>query len=148
MGGFLQNSDQLGTNIAFLDETTFLLANKQTTHSGVSGIRSVPVTTAKVLFNKIDRSLLTTKNLSSIVSDVSAKIDDTVFRLSINNAYHNEIISVINADRLSTQFTFVTSGGGALATATAAVSGFVTLSAQGNNSVGPTLRRLYNLGYV
>ena len=48
------------------------------------------------------------------------------------------IIAVINSDRLSTQFTFDST----------ASSAFQTASAEEFNSVGPTLRRLYQLGYV
>ena len=54
--------------------------------------------------------------------------------------YLNDTIAVITADRVAIQATFVEGGGTG--------SEVMNLSAKGNNSVGPTLRRLYHLGYV
>ena len=88
---------------------------------------------AKVLFTKED-------TLNSNFATTSAKIDDVVYKLQIDTKYVGKELAVINGDRLATQFTFnneLTAG-----------TNFQTASAQGNNSVGPTLRRLYHLGYV
>tara|TARA_E500000318_G_scaffold52122_1_gene48712 strand:+ start:613 stop:984 length:372 start_codon:yes stop_codon:yes gene_type:complete len=121
----------LGDNIAFFNETTFGLGDEQTTTTGVTGIKVSDSSTAKVLFTKED-------TLNSSTISTSAKIDDVVYHLDIDTAYNGKELAVINGDRLSTQFTFDSS----------LSSAFQTASAQGNNSVGPTLRRLYHLGYV
>jgi hypothetical protein len=121
----------LGDNLAFFNETTFGLADEQTSVTGVSGISVSDGSSAKVLFTKED-------TLISNTISTSAKIDGIEYELDIDEAYDGKIISVIDGDRLSTQFTFNSAFG----------SEFQTASAQGNNSVGPTLRRLYHLGYV
>ena len=121
----------LGDNLAFFNETTFGLADEQTSVTGVSGILVSDGSSAKVLFTKED-------TLTSTTVSTSAKIDSIEYELNIDAAYNGKIISVIDSDRLSTQFTFNSAFG----------SEFQTVSAQGNNSVGPTLRRLYHLGYV
>ena len=123
----------LGDNIAFFNETTFGLGDEQTTTTGVTGIKVSDSSIAKVLFTKED-------TLQTHSATVSAKIDDIVYELVIDNAYFGKELAVINGDRLATQFTFTR--------ALTAGSNFQTPSAQGNNSVGPTLRRLYHLGYV
>ena len=123
----------LGDNLAFLNETTFGLADEQTSTTGVSGMIVSNETTAKVLFNKEG-------TLQTHFATVSAKIDDVVYELDIDNAYFGKELAIINGDRIATQFTFTR--------ALTAGSNLQTLSAQGTNSVGPTLRRLYHLGYV
>ena len=120
----------LGDNLAFFNETTFGLADEQTSVTGVSGILVSDGSSAKVLFTKED-------TLTSTTVSTSAKIDDIEYELNIDTAYNGKIIAVIDGDRLATQFTFLSAN-----------SDFQQLSAQGNNSVGPTLRRLYHLGYV
>ena len=121
----------LGDNLAFFNETTFGLADEQTSVTGVSGISVSDGSSAKVLFTKED-------TLISNTISTSAKIDDIEYELNIDTAYNGKIIAVIDSNRLSTQFQFLS----------AESNKFQPLSAQGNNSVGPTLRRLYHLGYV
>lgn len=121
----------LGDNTAFFNETTFGLGDEQTSVTGVSGISVSDDSGAKVLFTKLD-------SLNSVTVTTSAIIGDVEYELDIDTAYNGEIIAVINGDRLSTQFTFDST----------ASSAFQTASAEGFNSVGPTLRRLYQLGYV
>lgn len=121
----------LGDNTAFFNETTFYLAEEQTSVTGVSGIKVSDASVAKVLFTKLD-------SLNSATVTTSAVIGDVEYELDIDAAYDSQLIAVINSDRLATQFTF----------ASGASSDFQTASATGNNSVGPTLRRLYHLGYV
>lgn len=121
----------LGDNTAFFNETTFGLGDEQTSVTGVSGMLVSDGSGAKALFTKLD-------SLNSVTVTTSAFIGDVIYELDIDTAYNGEIIAVINGDRLSTQFTFNS----------AASSAFQTASAEGFNSVGPTLRRLYLLGYV
>jgi hypothetical protein len=121
----------LGENLPFFNETTFGLGDEQTTTTGVTGVKVSDNSTAKVLFTKED-------TLNSVTISTSAKIDNIDYHLDIDSAYNGKVLAVINGDRLATQFTFNTALG----------NKFQTLSAQGNNSVGPTLRRLYHLGYV
>jgi len=119
----------LGDNIAFFNKTTFGLGDEQTTTTGVTGVKVSDGSGAKVLFTKLG-------SLNSATVSTSAKINDIEYHLNVDTAYEGKILSVINGDRLSTQF------------ALSATGIIQTLSAQGNNSVGPTLRRLYSLGYV
>jgi len=119
----------LGDNIAFFNETTFGLGDEQTSVTGVSGIKVSDGSSAKVLFTKED-------TLNTVTVSTSAKINDVIYELNIDTAYTGKEVAVINGGRLATQFTF------------ASGASLQTLSAQGNNSVGPTLRRLYTLGYV
>lgn len=121
----------LGDNTAFFNETTFGLGDEQTSVTGVSGMLVSDGSGAKALFTKLD-------SLNSVTVTTSAMIGDVAYELDIDTAYNGEIIAVINGDRLSTQFTFDST----------ASSAFQTASAEGFNSVGPTLRRLYQLGYV
>lgn len=121
----------LGDNTAFFNETTFGLGDEQTSVTGVSGMLVSDGSGAKALFTKLD-------SLNSVTVTTSAMIGGVEYELDIDTAYNGEIIAVINGDRLSTQFTFNS----------AASSAFQTASAEGFNSVGPTLRRLYQLGYV
>lgn len=121
----------LGDNTAFFNETTFYLADEQTSVTGVSGIKVSDASVAKVLFTKLD-------SLNSATVTTSAVIGDVEYELDIDAAYDSQLIAVINSDRLATQFTFLSG----------LSSTFQTASATGNNSVGPTLRRLYHLGYV
>lgn len=121
----------LGDNTAFFNETTFYLADEQTSVTGVSGIKVSDASVAKVLFNQLD-------SLNSVTDTTSAVIGNIEYELDIDTAYNGELIAVINSDRLATQFTFLSG----------LSSTFQTTSATGNNSVGPTLRRLYHLGYV
>lgn len=122
----------LGDNIAFFNETTFGLGDEQTFTSGVSGIKVSDGSSAKVLFTYDNLG-----SLNSVTATTSAVIGNVEYELNIDTAYDSQIIAVINSDRLSTQFTFASGS-----------SAFQTASATGNNSVGPTLRRLYHLGYV
>tara|TARA_X000001382_G_scaffold23420_1_gene14307 strand:+ start:705 stop:1100 length:396 start_codon:yes stop_codon:yes gene_type:complete len=129
----------LGDNIAFFNETTFGLGDEQTTTTGVSGLHYHPIaagSAAKVVFNKLNSLATTPTALGAGVVGLSAKIGDVVYALNVNGAYHGEIISIVNEKRLSTQIT-VSSG-----------TNLQTASAEGFNSVGPTLRRLHQLGYV
>ena len=123
----------LGDNTAFFNETTFGLADEQdTTTSGVSGIKA-SAGAGKILFNVIPEAH------STKVTTSSAVINDVKYELTIGNRYDGKLFAVINEDRTSTQFTFASAS---------AVTNLQVLSAQGNNSVGPTLRRLFHLGYV
>jgi hypothetical protein len=122
----------LGDNTAFFNETTFYLADEQTSVTGVSGIKVSDASAAKVLFTNLDYLF------NSVTVTTSAVIGNIEYELDIDTAYDSQLIAVINSDRLATQFTF----------ASGASSDFQTASATGNNSVGPTLRRLYHLGYV
>jgi len=132
----------LGDNTAFFNETTFLLGDQGTEQLGVSGMTitavgggAIDAPAAKVLF---------TKKAGADTSIYIRKVIDTVrdleFTINIDARYLDETISVITADRLAVQATFVEGGGTG--------SENMVLSAKGNNSVGPTLRRLYTLGYV
>lgn len=121
----------LGDNTAFFNETTFYLADEQTSVTGVSGIKTSDASVGKVLFTQLD-------SLNSVTVTTSAVIGNVEYELNIDTAYDSQLIAVINSDRLATQFTF----------ASGLSSAFQTASATGNNSVGPTLRRLYHLGYV
>ncbi len=123
----------LGDNLAFLNETTFGLEDEQTSVTGVSGKIVSDGSSAKVLFNKEG-------TLNTHTATVSAKINDIVYEIDIDQAYAGKELAVINGDRIATQFTFTKALTGG--------SNLQTLSAQGTNSVGPTLRRLYHLGYV
>ncbi len=123
----------LGDNLAFFNETTFGLGDEQTTTTGVTGVQVSDSSAAKVLFTKED-------TLNSVTISTSAKIDGIDYDLIIDTAYNGKVLAVINGDRLATQFT--------LNLDLSAGTNFQTASAQGFNSVGPTLRRLYQLGYV
>jgi len=122
----------LGDNIAFFNETTFGLGDEQSTTTGVSGLHYHPIAAgsgAKVIFNKLD-------NISTVVSTHSATIEDVVYAFQVAGNYHGQIISIVNEKRLSTQVTVNTG------------TNFQAATATGFNSVGPTLRRLNQLGYV
>ena len=121
----------LGDITSFLNETTFYLANEQTSVTGVSGIKTSDGSTAKVLFNQLD-------SLNSTTITFSATIDNIDYELTVDDAYEDELIAVINPNRLATQIT-VAAGDDA---------GFASLTATGYKSVSPTLRRLCTLGYV
>jgi hypothetical protein len=129
----------LGDNIAFFNETTFGLGDEQTTTTGVSGLHYFPIAAgsgAKVVFNKLNSLATTATALGAGVKALSAKIGDVTYALHVNGAYHGEIISIVNEKRLSTQITVNSA------------TNMQTASAEGFNSVGPTLRRLHQLGYV
>ncbi len=121
----------LNENSPFFNEILF--GDGGTYANGVSGIAVSDDSTAKVLFNADDL----VSGQTTIVT-TSAKINDVDYELDIYNGYHNKVLAVINGERLATQFQFNS----------ASSSAFQTNSAQGNNSVGPTLRRLWTLGYV
>ena len=121
----------LGDNTAFFNETTFYLADEQTSVTGVSGIKTSDASAAKVLFNQLD-------SLNSSTITFSATIGDVAYELTVDDAYEGELIAVIDPARLATQITVAAADDGS----------FASLTATGNNSVGPTLRRLYQLGYV
>ncbi len=124
----------LGDNQAFFNETTFELAGDDTFVTGASGIKSSDGSPAKLLFNYDQAD--PTPTATSLFVTTSAAINDVIYEMKIDIGYNALDFAVINSDRLATQFTFNQS----LSTQ--------TLSAQGHNSVGPTLRRLYQLGYV
>lgn len=143
----------LGANSAFFNESQFGFNSTVTLADGVSGTRtSDGSTTAKVLYNVSDKH----DGFTTVIQSVSAKINDITYELDILGSYHNKVIAVVNDNRESTQFTF--NSGASLLITTAAkkrhagnplsATALATVSAQGFNSVGPTLRRLYNLGYV
>ena len=122
----------LGDNNAFLNETTFTLGDKQTEVTGVSGIIVSDGSAAKVLFNK-----LPSENFSTSFVTTSAYVNDIAYMVQIDGSYDGQILSIINANRVSTQFQYSSSN-----------LAFQAVTATGVNSVGPTLRRLYQLGYV
>ena len=121
----------LNENSPFFNEILF--GDSGTYANGVSGIAVSDDSAAKVLFNLDDLI-----DGQTTVITTSAKINDVNYELDIFNGYHNKVLAVINGERLATQFRFNSADS----------SAFQTVSAQGNNSVGPTLRRLYHLGYV
>tara|TARA_E500000318_G_scaffold10944_1_gene9621 strand:+ start:2662 stop:3042 length:381 start_codon:yes stop_codon:yes gene_type:complete len=123
----------LNENSPFFNEILF--GDSGTYANGVSGIAVSDDSTAKVLFNVTD--LIPGAGNTTVVT-TSAKINDVNYEIDLFNGYHGSVLAVINGERLATQFTFNSADG----------SAFQTVSAQGNNSVGPTLRRLYHLGYV
>ncbi len=132
----------LGDNTAFFNETTFLLGDQQTEQLGVSGMTitaagggAIDAPAAKVLFTKKAGA-----DTSIYVRTIVDTVRDLKFTINIDARYLNDTIAVITADRLAVQGTFVEGGGTG--------SEDMILSAKGNNSVGPTLRRLYHLGYV
>ena len=133
----------LGNNTAFLNETTFLLGDKQTGTTGISGIDITAVgggaidsPAAKVLFTE-KAAILGETGYTRLIVDAERNLQ---FEVQLMSRYLNDTIAVITADRLAIQATFVEGGGTG--------SEVMNLSAKGNNSVGPTLRRLYHLGYV
>ncbi len=134
----------LGENLPFFNETTFLLGDEQTTETtGISGIAITAVgggaidsPAAKVLFTNKAALMGEAGPFTALIND---DVRNLSFSVSFMERYVGETISVITADRLAIQGTLTqaTTGGE-----------IVSLSAKGNNSVGPTLRRLYQLGYV
>ena len=139
----------LGSNSAFFNENEFGGTNLT---DGITGIKvSDGDTTAKVLFNKSSD-----QGHAFVVQSVSAKIDGITYEMDIAAGYSGSVIAVQNANRESTQFTFVSGSSNLITTASVKRHGAIslsatqmaTLSAQGFNSVGPTLRRLYQMGYV
>jgi hypothetical protein len=133
----------LGDNTAFFNETTFLLGDQQSGTTGISGTAITAVgggaidsPAAKVLFTLKDPLLGEAGPFTALIND---DVRNLSFGVSFYARYIGETISVITADRLAIQGTLTqaTTGGE-----------IVALSAKGHNSVGPTLRRLYQLGYV
>jgi len=133
----------LGDNLPFFNETTFLLGDDQSGTTGISGTDitavgggAIDAPAAKVLFDLKEPLLGEAGPFTALIVDVERDLEFTV---SFDERYVDETISVITAERLAIQGTLpqATTGGET-----------VTLSAKGNNSVGPTLRRLYQLGYV
>ena len=88
----------LGDNTAFFNETTFYLADEQTSVTGVSGIKTSDASAAKVLFNQLD-------SLNSSTITFSATIGDVAYELTVDDAYEGELIAVIDPARLATQIT-------------------------------------------
>ncbi len=134
----------LGDNTAFFNETTFLLGDEQSGTTGISGIDITAVgggaidsPAAKVLFTLKEPLVGEAGPYTRLIVDTERNLQ---FEIQIMERYLDEEIAAITADRLAVQATFVEGGGTG--------SESMTLSAKGNNSVGPTLRRLYNLGYV
>tara|TARA_E500000318_G_scaffold5817_1_gene5959 strand:+ start:129 stop:539 length:411 start_codon:yes stop_codon:yes gene_type:complete len=134
----------LGDNTAFFNETTFLLGDEQTGTTGISGIAvtavgggAIDAPAAKVLFT--EKPALEGEAGPYIRLFVDPE-RDLQFQVKVMARYLDEDIAVITSDRLAIQGTFKEGGG--------VGSEGMTLSAKGFNSVGPTLRRLYTLGYV
>ncbi len=139
----------LGENTAFFNETTFTLGNEQTTDTAISGLNILPdgggvslsgTTPAKVLFNTREAILGETFHLGN-VRDPERNLQ---FEFRFGSRYINQEIAVITANREAIQVTLHES----LSTASASSSQTFNLSAKGFNSVGPTLRRLWVMGYV
>lgn len=116
----------LGENISF-DTEAFIGDTSKLGLTGIDGLN-----TSKLLWNVGDSD----GNTTTITT--SALLAGNEYEIDIDAGYHGKVVAVIDADRLSTQFQFNS----------AASSEFQTASAQGNNSVSPTLKRLYHLGYV
>jgi len=66
----------------------------------------------------------------------SGTFEGAIYTMDIDQGYNGQVFTIINKDRLSTQFTF-----------NSAVEG-QTFGAASYDSTGPELRRLYTLGYV
>jgi hypothetical protein len=134
----------LGNNIAFFNETTFLLGDEQTANTGISGIditavggAAIDSPAAKVLFTLKEPLIGEAGPYTRLFIDTER---DLQFEVQVMARYLDDTIAVITSDRLAIQGTFVEGGGTG--------SENMTLSAKGPNSVGPTLRRLAHLGYV
>jgi len=134
----------LGDNKAFFNETTFLLGDEQTGTTGISGISvtavgggAIDAPAAKVLFTEKPATL---GEAGPYIRDFVDPERNLQFRVNVMARYLDEDITVITGDRLAIQGTFKEGGG----TSTEGM----TLSAKGFNSIGPTLRRLQQLGYV
>ena len=133
----------LGDNLPFFNETTFGLADEQTTeNTGISGTDitavgggAIDAPAAKVLFNLQGGGPGEGGPFNALINDDERNLS---FKVEYLQRYADETISIITADRLAIQATLPEGASGQI----------VALSAKGFNSVGPTLRRLYHLGYV
>ena len=132
----------LGDNLAFLNETTFGLADEQTSITGISGTDitavgrgAIDAPTAKVLFDLQGGGPGEGGPFNALVNDVERNLS---FKVEYLQRYADQTVSIITADRLAIQATLPEGASGQI----------IALSAKGFNSVGPTLRRLYHLGYV
>lgn len=137
----------LGDNKAFLNETTFLIEENTFATTAISGLDitaigggAIDSPAAKVLFNAKE-ALLGEKFHLGNIKDVARNLQ---FEFKFGSRYINEEISIITADREAIQVTLHED----LSAASIAGSETFQLTAKGPNSVGPTLRRLYHLGYV
>lgn len=113
------------SNLSFNNE---LLFGGGSVTDGVSGIAGT--NTSKILYNADDKGTDTT------VITTSATLDGTEYELDLFAGYHGSTLAIIDKDRFSTQFVFASGS----STQTETASGYI--------SVGPTLRRLHQLGYV
>ena len=111
--------------LSFNDELIFGTGSAT---NGVSGIAGT--STSKILFNADDKGSDTT------VVTTSATLNGTEYELKLFAGYNGKVLSIIDINRLSTQFTFTSAASAQTETA----SGYI--------SVSPTLRRLQSLGYV
>ena len=113
------------SNLSFNNEIVF---GAGSTTDGVSGIAGT--NTSKILYNADDKGTNTT------VVTTSATLNGTEYELDIFAGYNGSTLAIIDKDRFSTQFVFASGS----STQTETASGYI--------SVGPTLRRLHQLGYV
>ena len=111
--------------LSFNDELIFGTGSAT---NGVSGIAGT--STSKILFNADDKGSDTT------VVTTSGTLNGTEYELKLFAGYNGKVLSIIDINRLSTQFTFTSAASAQTETA----SGYI--------SVSPTLRRLQSLGYV
>ncbi len=128
----------LGENTPFHNQILF--GENGTYSDGVSGFLTSDGKAAKVLFNGVNDG-------NTTVITTSAVINSTVYEMDIMAGRHNQLMAVINDERLATQFTF-NSAFSAYSPSVSGTVGSQILSAQGHNSVSPTMRRLWGLGYI
>ena len=136
----------LGENTAFFNETTFLLG-PTSVDNGISGLDitaigggAIASPAAKVLFTAKPTILGETLHLGNI-KDPARGLQ---FEFKFASRYINDIVSIITADREAIQVTLHED----LSAASISTSTTFQLTAKGPNSVGPTLRRLNQRGYV
>ena len=127
----------LGENTPFHNQILF--GENGTYSDGVSGFLTSDGKAAKVLFNGVNDG-------NTTVITTSAVINSTVYEMDIMAGRHNQLMAVINDERLATQFTF--NSAISASNPSDGLVGSQILSAQGNNSVSPTMRRLWGLGYI
>ena len=113
------------SNLSFNNEIVFGAGSATDGVSGIAGTN-----TSKILYNADDKGTNTT------VVTTSATLNGTVYEFDLFAGYHGSTLAIIDKDRFSTQFVFASGYSPQLETA----SGYI--------SVGPTLRRLHQLGYV
>lgn len=118
------------SNLFFANELTF---GEGSSVYGVSALNvgGVSTSSSKILFNGVANPTTETSTISVINNGLE-------YELLVSNSYNGQKMSVINENRLSTQFTVVTADTGS----------FMTLSSVGYSSISPTLQKLHHLGYV